>query len=445
MTRNLNCIILAAGRGTRMCSQSPKVMHTLAGRPMLDHVIATAKALSPDNIVTVLGPEMADHAHNDGRIQTAIQTERLGTGHAVQCGLETLDTTNSDCLILCGDVPLITPQTLKRLITTYREDSHTAALLGMRPPEPTGYGRIVRDDKDSVTSVVEEADADTTTRTTSLCNGGIMICEGDHLPGWLEGLHNHNAKGEYYLTDIIATLRDAGRSCGYAVADYRELQGVNDKAQLAEAEAALQDRLRRKAMANGVTLRDPQSIYFSYDTELAADVVVEPGVIFAPGVRIGGGSHIKGYSRLENCDIGQNCEIGPFAHIADSKKPSTIADNVALGNFVEVKRAKLEEGVKAKHLAYIADAHVGAHTNFGCGAITVNYDGKAKHTTTIGEQVMVGCNVNLVAPLHIGDHAYLGAGSTINVDIPARALSIARSKVIVKEERIKPDTGQKAG
>jgi bifunctional UDP-N-acetylglucosamine pyrophosphorylase/glucosamine-1-phosphate N-acetyltransferase len=444
MTRNLNCIILAAGHGTRMRSHSPKVMHTLAGRPMLDHVIDTARALSPDRIVTVLGPEMADRDLG-GDVQTAIQQERRGTGHAVQCGLEALDTTGSDCLILYGDVPLITTATLQTLITTYREGGHAAALLGMTPPTPTGYGRIIRDADDTIISIVEDADADEATRATFLCNGGIIIANGDHLPGWLEGLGNDNAKGEYYLTDIIARLHDSGHSCGYAVADYRELQGVNDKAQLADAEAVVQDRLRQKAMANGVTLRDPGTIYFSYDTKLAVDVVVEPGVIFAPGVRIGKGSHIKGYSRLENCEIGRNCEIGPFAHIADTKKSSTIADNVALGNFVEVKRARLEEGVKAKHLAYIADAHIGAHTNFGCGAITVNYDGKDKHKTTIGEHVMVGCNVNLVAPVEVGDHAYLAAGSTINVDIPVRALSIARSTVTVKEERITPDTGQKEG
>ncbi|MSO88833.1 MAG: bifunctional UDP-N-acetylglucosamine diphosphorylase/glucosamine-1-phosphate N-acetyltransferase GlmU [Rhodospirillaceae bacterium] len=427
-------VVLAAGLGMRMKSDVPKVLHPLAGRPIVAHVMATATALKPDRTVVVVGPEMGRVAAAVAPVRTVIQEERLGTGHAVMAARQTLQRFRGDVLILFGDTPLLTPATLRRLLKARRSKRRTAvAVLGMRPADPGEYGRLILAADGSVERIAEFRDASPAEKKLGLCNSGVMAVDAAILPALLDGLSNDNAKGEYYLTDIVGLARDSGLSCAQIEADADELLGVNSRSDLAQAEAILQTRLRQQAMAGGATLIDPASVYFSLDTKIGSDVTIEPNVVFGPGVTVGDRVVIRAFCHIDGASIREGAAVGPFARL----RPGTeIGENAHIGNFVEIKKADIEPGAKVNHLSYIGDARIGAKANIGAGTITCNYDGFDKHRTDVGEGAFIGSNTALVAPVRVGDGAVVGAGSVITRDVPDDALAVERS-----EQRFHPGWG----
>jgi bifunctional UDP-N-acetylglucosamine pyrophosphorylase / glucosamine-1-phosphate N-acetyltransferase len=429
-SQKLACIILAAGKGTRMKSALPKVLHKVAGRSMVGHVLAAARSLSPDDIVVVVGPGMEAVSAAVSPARTVLQPDQLGTGHAAKAARTPLADFSGDILILYGDTPLITAETLRGLVETRRSAGAALAVLGMRPEVPGAYGRLLVTDG-RLDRIVEAADATPEQRAVGLCNGGIMAVDGALLFGLLDRLTASNAKGEYYLTDIVALANADGRVCIAVEGSAEEVIGVNSRAELAEVERLLQGRLRRAAMAEGVTLIDPESVWFSADTKIERDVVVGPHVWFGPGVSIGEGTEIFSFCHFEGVAIGKGARVGPFARMRPGAR---IGDGAHIGNFVEVKNANVEAGAKANHLTYIGDARVGAGANIGAGTITVNYDGFGKYRTDIGAGAFIGSNSSLVAPVSIGDNANVGAGSVVTEDVPADALAIARGR-----QRTMPD------
>ena len=427
MTAALTVVLLAAGKGTRMKSLRPKVLHPLAGRTLIGHVLHTAAALAPARTVVVLAPEMdavaAEVRRGPLAAQIAHQEPQLGTGHALLTVRAELPQ-DGVLLVLYGDTPLVTAETLADLLAARREADAAVAVLGFRPPDPTGYGRL-RFDADGLAAIVEERHADATLRREGLCNAGIMAFDAARLGALLDALEVKQPKGEYYLTDVVEHARRRGWRCSALEGPFEAGLGINSQAQLAAAEALLQERLRSRAMAAGVTLIGPETVFLAADTVLAAGAEIGPYVVFGAGVEVAAGARILPFSHLERVRIGERAEIGPFARL---RPGAAIGAGAKVGNFVEIKNATLEAGAKANHLSYIGDAHVGARTNIGAGTITCNYDGVAKHRTEIGEGVFVGSNTALVAPLTIGDGAFVGAGSTINRDVPPGSLSIARSR-----------------
>ncbi len=429
------CVILAAGKGTRMKSTLPKVMHCIAGMPMLGHVLAAAsKALTPERTVLVLADGMNEVLHYARSqlpdILDAIQHRQQGTGDAVKSSLSELEGFNGIVFVLYGDTPLISADTLKNMHRQLCESGAAIAVLGMRLEDPTAYGRLILDNKGLLDRIVECKDASTSEKAINLCNSGVMAIQSDHLPRWLGQLKNANAKGEYYLTDIVALARTDKLDCIVVEAPAAELQGVNDRAQLAAMESALQHTLRQRAMQGGVTLQDPASTYFSYDTVLEADVIVEPHVYFGPGVTVESGVTIRAFSHLEQAKVGPDAIIGPYARL---RPGAEIGRKARVGNFVEIKQATLEEGAKVNHLSYIGDAYIGAHANIGAGTVTCNYDGFQKHYTRVGEYAFVGSNTALVAPVEIGMSAIVGAGSVITEDVEADSLSMTRSSQLHRQ------------
>ena len=416
-------ILLAAGLGTRMKSAVPKALHPLAGRPMLSHLLANC-ALVFERAAVVCGPDMPAVAALANPYPVAIQAERLGTAHAaLQAAAHFGD---GDVAILYADNPLIRPDTLRRL----REARSSAGLvlLAMRPADPGRYGRVIQQG-DSVDRVVEWADATESERATSLCNAGVLCAAAPDMLRWLRAVGRDNRAGEYYLTDVVGLARAEGVRVAAVEAPETELRGVNSRAELAAAEATLQGFLREEAMAGGATLTAPETVFLSADTALAADVTVEPHVVFGPGVSVAAGARIRAFSHLEGCSVGPGAVIGPFARL----RPGTVVgDDAHVGNFVEVKGATLGRGVKANHLSYVGDASVGAGTNIGAGTITVNYDGFAKHRTEIGARAFVGSNSTLVAPVRVGDGAFVVAGSTVTEDVPADAMAFGRARQVNK-------------
>lgn len=426
--QELAVVILAAGKGTRMKSDLAKVLHPIAGLPMIEHIIKTAESLSPKKIVVVLSPGMDDVAAAVAPHTVAIQKEQLGTGDAVKAALSELGDFKGQILVLFGDVPLVTSATLTGILEHHRRGKNFGAtVLAMAPPNPTGYGRIFQNADGTLKKIVEEKDATEDEKIVRLCWCGLMVMEGDGLAARMAQIKNNNAQKEYYLVDLPTILAKEGISTGVARGDYYELRGVNSRAQLAEMEMAWQHRKRLSVMESGVTLLDPNTVYFSYDTVIGQDTVIGPNVVFGPETIIKDHVEIRAFCHIEGATIERGAIIGPFARL---RPGAEIGPDSKIGNFVEVKNAKLGTGVKANHLGYIGDAEIGDHTNFGCGAITVNYDGKTKSKTTIGKNVMVGSNANLVAPLTIEDGAYIAAGSTVTKNVERDALVIGRAQQI---------------
>ncbi len=429
---NFSCVVLAAGKGTRMRSSLPKVLHKIAGKPLVAHVLASVAPLAPVQVITVIAPHMENVQAACWRerpaCEFAVQTQQKGTGDAVRSALALLDKKAESVLVLYGDTPLMKSETLAALLE--RSAHCDIAVLGMQMQNPTGYGRLVTGENGKLEQIVECKDASPTQKKITLCNSGIMVIRSKLLPDLLAKLSTQNASKEFYLTDIITHANNAGHRCAVVVAeDAAELAGINTRAQLASAEAVLQARLREAAMENGATLVDPSTVFFSVDTVLGSDVVVHPFVVFAAGVKVGNHVEIRSYSHIEGATIESGAIIGPFARL----RPNTvIEENAHVGNFVELKATRLGAGAKANHLAYIGDADVGEGANIGAGTITCNYDGVNKYKTTIGEGAFIGSNSSLVAPVSIGSGAMVGAGSVITDDIEAGALAIARSAQIVK-------------
>ncbi len=420
---SLTCLILAAGRGTRMKTVLPKPLHKVAGKPMVQYCLEAAQSLNPTAMRVVIGPQMESLAVAVQPYETALQPEPKGTGHAVQCGLAGQQT-DGDVLVLFGDTPLITPDTLRKVIERRAAADHPAIVVsGMTPPSPTGYGRLIVEGG-TLIGIVEEKDATEAQRSIRLCNGGIMLFDGKLLPQLLAGLTSNNAKGELYLTDTIALARKAGQVCAHVEIPYEDVLGVNSRAELAAVEAMMQKRLRALAMANGATLVDPSTVYLSADTKLGQDAIIEPGVFFGPGVSVADGVTIKAFSHLEGVRVEQGAVVGPFARL---RPETSIGAGAHIGNFVEVKKSTVAEGAKINHLSYIGDAAVGACANIGAGTITCNYDGFKKSQTRIGADAFIGSNTALVAPVNVGEAALIAAGSVITADVPADALAIGRS------------------
>jgi bifunctional UDP-N-acetylglucosamine pyrophosphorylase/glucosamine-1-phosphate N-acetyltransferase len=417
-------VILAAGLGTRMKSSRPKVLHSLAGRPMIRHLLASIEALDPDLICAVVGEEMAAVQDAVAPHLTVIQRQRKGTGHAVMATREVLEGFQGDILIVYGDAPLLSTGTLRRMLEMRRSGfSPAVVLLGFCPADPGDYGRLVVDGGGRLQRIVEAKDAAPEELAIGLCNAGTMAVDGSRLFGLLDQIDDRNAKGEYYLTDIVAVARRQDGECAVVEGDESELVGINTRADLARAEAFVQDGLRAKAMAEGATLIDPGTVFFSFDTRLGRDVTVEPHVFFAPGVTVGDGVHIRGFCHLEQTTIGDGALIGPFARL---RPGAAIASEAHIGNFVEIKNATVEQGAKVNHLTYIGDARIGSRANVGAGTITCNYDGFFKSFTDIGAGAFIGSNTSLVAPVTIGDGAIIGAGSVIARDVAADALALTR-------------------
>jgi len=423
-------IILAAGKGTRMKSHLPKVLHPIAGRPMIGHVLASLAPLGCAPIVVVVGPGMEAVSKAVAPNRTALQAEQLGTGHAALAAKAALGQREGDVLILYGDTPFISTETFEALLARRRaEDRPAAVVLGMRPGDPTGYGRLLVDGKGQLEAIVEHRDATAEERRIGLCNSGVMAVEGALLWDLLGEVGNDNAKGEYYLTDIVALARRRGRLAAAIEAPAEELVGINSRAELAAAEALLQDRLRARAMEGGATLIDPASVWLSFDTRLGCDVVIGPHVVFGPGVEVADGVVIRSFCDLEGARIEAGAEIGPFARL---RPGSIIGPKAKVGNFVETKNTTLAAGAKANHLTYLGDTRVGEKTNVGAGTITCNYDGFGKYRTEIGAGAFIGSNSALVAPVTVGDGAIIAAGSVITQDVAADALAVGRGRQVEK-------------
>lgn len=427
----LICVIMAAGKGTRMKSALPKVLHAVAGLPLINHVIRAAETLHPDQIVVVVGPGQEAVAAAAAPHVTALQANQAGTGDAVKSGLASVDVEGADVLILNGDVPLIRPQTLQALVDKHRAIANAGAtILGMRPAVPTGYGRLMCDAHDHVTAIIEELDATPDQRKIDLCYSGTMIVNGDGLKARLNRITNANAKGEYYLTDLVGILVADKMPCGYSVGAADELDGINDRVQLATAESRLQDRLRRQHMLNGVTLIDPASVYFSADTVIGQDVVIEPNVVIGTGVTVAPGVLIKSFSYIEGVAIADNAKIGPFIRI---RPGTTIGAGSKVNNFVELKQTHLGAHVDVSQLCCVVDSDVGDNVNIGAGTITSNYNGKDKFRTQIGNRVFVGSNSTLIAPVKIGDDAFITAGSTITENVPENMVAFGRARQVNRD------------
>jgi bifunctional UDP-N-acetylglucosamine pyrophosphorylase/glucosamine-1-phosphate N-acetyltransferase len=418
-------VILAAGMGTRMRSALPKTLHRIAGRPMLRHLLASCEAAF-DRCVVVVGPDMPAVAREAAPHPCVEQTDRLGTAHAAIQAAHLFG--DGDVAILYADNPLITPATLAALREHRLQDGAGLALLAMRPPDPGRYGRVIARDG-TVERIVEWKDATQDERAEGLCNAGVLCAAAADMARWLRAVRADNAGGEYYLTDVVALARQESRRVIAVEAPFDELRGINTRAELADAEAIVQQRLRAAAMEAGATLTDPNSVFLCADTVLGQDVAIGPNVVFGPGVRVADNVEIRAFSHLEGCTIGEGCVIGPFARL----RPGTELDRAAhVGNFVELKAAKLGAGAKANHLTYLGDATIGGGTNIGAGTITCNYDGFNKHRTTIGASVFIGSNSALVAPVTIGDGALVAAGSVITADVAPDALAVARGRQVAK-------------
>jgi bifunctional UDP-N-acetylglucosamine pyrophosphorylase/glucosamine-1-phosphate N-acetyltransferase len=428
MSRPRAAVILAAGRGERMKSNLPKVLHAVGGKRLLDWTLDLAEAAGCERTVLVLSPQAAQiraHLATRARPPTiAVQETPLGTAHAARMGEAALQGFAGDVAVLLNDTPLIRPETVNALFEE-RARGADLVLLAFEAVDPTGYGRLVIDAGGAVARIVEERDASAEEKKIGLCNSGVMVADAGLLFDLLARVKNENAKREYYITDIIALARAEGREIAFVTAPEAELMGVNTRSELAEAEAAFQARARAAAFDAGVTLIDPAAVYFSHDTVLAADVIVEPHVFFGPGVRVETGAVIHAFCHFTEATIGANAEVGPFARLRPGARLSA---RVKIGNFVEVKNSIIGEGTKASHLTYVGDATIGADVNLGAGTITCNYDGFDKYRTIIEDEVFIGSDTALVAPVTVGARAYTAAGSVITGDVPEGALGIGRGR-----------------
>jgi len=443
----IHAVVLAAGQGTRMKSKLYKVLHPVCGKPMVQHVTDTLAAMQVDDVVVVVGHGAeAVRATLGDRVAYALQSEQLGTAHAVQQAVPHLLDKEGTTFILYGDVPLLSEETLRALLVYHEEQNAAATVLTADMADPTGYGRIIRNEAGEVLRIVEHKDATDEQRAIREINTGIYCFDNKKLITALSQVKNDNVQGEYYVTDCIGILRDAGEKVvAYIAKDPDETMGVNDRVQLAQAESYMRRRINERHMRNGVTIQDPASTY------IEADVVIGPDTYILPGTHLRGKTVVGAdctlgpqtdlrdmtiadrvtisYSVLVESTVGENVTVGPFAYV---RPGSEIAAEAKIGDFVELKNAKIGKGSKVPHLSYVGDAEIGENVNIGCGTITVNYDGEKKHKTIVGNDVFVGCNSNLVAPVTIGDGAYVAAGSTITQDVPEDALAIARERQVNK-------------
>lgn len=430
-TRQIAAIVLAAGKGTRMKSSLHKVLHSIAGRPMLDHLLASVDALNPARTVVVVGHGREQIEESVGaRAAIALQEPQLGTGHAVQQAQAALEGFEGDVLVLYGDVPFVRTETMESMLARLHDsDAPATVVLAFHAADPGAYGRVISEDGQTVSKMVEFKDANPAERAVTLCNSGMMAVRSGDLFALLGRIGNDNAAGEYYLPDIVMTAQGDGRKSAFVETSETEVQGINSREELARAEAQWQELRRSEAMEAGVTLRAPETVFFSYDTDIAADVTVEPNVVFGPGVTIAGGARIRAFSHLEGAKVGEGCEVGPYARL----RPGAVMEKGSkVGNFVEMKKAVLGEGAKANHLTYLGDATVGAFANIGAGTITCNYDGYFKYQTTIGERAFIGSNSSLIAPISIGADAIVAAGSAVSRDVAAGELRMVRAEQMVK-------------
>ncbi len=424
MTTRRAAIILAAGKSTRMKSSRSKVLHPVGGRPMIDWVTALARGAGVEKIVCVVGEGNADvrAAAEAQGMDIAVQEPQKGTGHAVQCAKEALADFEGHVVVLYADTPLISGPALSRVFDVF--DTHAVAIMGFESENPGAYGRLVTDGAD-LHAIVEAKECSEEQLKITLCNSGVVAASAADLFSACDRITNDNIKGEYYLTDIVEILRGDGKSATVVHASEAEVLGVNDRRDLAGAEAAFQAVMREAAMKSGVSLKHPETVFFSYDTVLENDVTVHANVVFGPGVTVRRGATIHAFSHLEGADVGEGANIGPFARL----RPGTnLAENTKVGNFVETKKAVVGKGSKINHLSYVGDAELGEGVNVGAGTITCNYDGYNKHKTTIGDGAFIGSNSSLVAPVTIGAGAFLGSGGVVTNDVPADALALARSK-----------------
>jgi bifunctional UDP-N-acetylglucosamine pyrophosphorylase/glucosamine-1-phosphate N-acetyltransferase len=426
--RPLAAIVLAAGKGTRMKSDLHKVLHKIAGRPMLMHLLASLEELAPERTVVVVGSgrEQLEQALAGRGIDIVVQEPQLGTGHAVQQAEAMLAGFEGDVLVLYGDVPFVSAATMRCLVDRLDgDDAPAAVMLGFRPSDPAAYGRIVADVGGRIRKMVEYKDASLEERAVTLCNSGLMAVRSRDLFALLARVTSDNAAGEYYLPDIVMLAAAEGRVSAVIETSADEVAGINSRAELAEQERAWQQRRRAQAMTDGATLIEPETVWFSHDTTIGRDVLVEPNVWFGPGVTIEDGVTIHAFSHLEGAYVASGAEVGPYARL---RPGAELGRKSKVGNFVEVKKSKLGEGAKANHLTYLGDAEIGAGANIGAGTITCNYDGFFKYRTEIGAGAFIGSNSALVAPVRIGAGAIVGAGSVVTRDVEADALAVGRGE-----------------
>lgn len=438
--KTFSFLILAAGKGTRMKSIKPKVLHEVAGKPIMSHIIdkilSIRNNISIDRISVVLGKESREikfYIENNYKdIDIIIQNNQLGTADAVLAAESTFKNYKGKLIILCGDTPLITSKLLLDLIKLSK--NFRLGLSGFKAKNPKGYGRIVLNNVNQVSTIIEENDANNSQKKIDLCNSGIYVSDSKLLYSLLSKVKFNSKNKEMYLTDIIYIANKDNIEIGITYNKEVESLGVNDRKGLAMAEKEMQNILREKAMKKGVTLISPETVFFSIDTKISKDVHIEPNVVFGPGVKIGEGVRIKAFCHLEGVTIKKNCTIGPFARL----RPGTILEEYSkIGNFVEVKKSKIKKGAKVNHLSYVGDADIGSNVNIGAGVITCNYDGVNKNKTTIGNNSFVGSNVSLVAPLKVGSNSLIGAGSVITKDVPKNMLAVERNKQVTIKKRNK--------
>jgi len=426
----VSLIILAAGMGSRMNSDLPKVLHCVGAAPLLHHAMAAGRSLDPSRIVVVAGFG-ADKVTKsalafDEAAEVVVQDPQLGTAHAVAQAAPLLADAAGDAIVIFGDTPFIRSETLQAMQAARAR--HAVVVLGFEPRDPARYGRLIVNG-DQLDRIVEFKDATDQERAIRLCNSGVICAEAKLLFSLVSDVGNANAAGEYYLTDIVGLARARGLSAGVVICDESETLGINTRAELAGAEAAFQSRARSEALDNGVTLTAPDTVFFALDTHIGRDATIGPNVIFGPGVTIESGAEVKGFCHLEGCHISRGASVGPFARL---RPGAELAEDVHVGNFVEIKNAVLDEGVKVGHLTYLGDAHVGEFANIGAGTVTCNYDGVLKHRTTIGKRVFIGSDTMLVAPVSIGDDAMTASGSVITRDVPATDMGVGRARQINK-------------
>ena len=423
-------VILAAGKGTRMNSDQPKVLHQIANAPMLVHAMQSGAVLEPARTTIVAGHGFdavkASVEAYDPEATVVLQEEQKGTAHAVDAARAALEGFEGDVIVLFGDTPFVQPDTLERMAAARQDNA--VVVLGFEAADPGKYGRLVMRG-DSLEAIVEFADATDEQRAITFCNSGVMLVEKSALFSMIDAVEANNAQDEYYLTDIVGIARERGLSVTAVACDEAETLGINSRLHLAQAEAIFQSRARTELMEMGVTLQQPDTVMLSYDTVIGRDTVIEPNVYFGPGVTIESGAHIRAFSHLEGCHVSRGGIVGPYARL---RPGAELAEDARIGNFVEIKNATLDAGAKVNHLTYIGDASVGAATNIGAGTITCNYDGVMKHKTTIGANAFIGSNTMLVAPVTVGDGAMTASGSVITKDVPSEALALARAEQVNK-------------
>jgi len=424
-------IILAAGKGTRMKSDLPKVLHQVAGAPMLIHAMQSSEAISPSRMIIVAGHgaelvETAATSYNEAA-QVVLQTEQKGTAHATDMARDILSDFSGDAIVLFGDTPFISPETLTKVFEARK--TADVVVLGFNAAQPGGYGRLITDG-DKLLKITEAKDCTPQELEIDLCNSGVMAAKSELLFDLISDVKTDNAQGEYYLTDIVGIANNRGLSATVVTCPEAETLGINSRTHLAEAEAIFQAKRRAELMEDGVTLTDPASTFFAFDTHIGRDVIIGPNTLFGPGVTVETGAHIKGFCHLEGCHISEGAQIGPFARL---RPGAEIGDNASVGNFVEIKNAELATGAKVGHLTYLGDASVGAHSNIGAGTVTCNYDGVFKHRTEIGRDVFIGTHTSLVAPVRVEDGAFTATGSVITEDVPMGDLAIARGRQVNKK------------